>query len=311
MANLSITRRCERDCAFCFAAEERRREPLDMSAETFERAMDLLERSGIPDARLLGGEPTLHPDFASLSDRALERGFALTVMTGGLVPDDVLAYLASLPTDHMTVFLNAATPGVDGDSLVGAQEHVCKTLGECVELGVTIVSADTDQSFLLEIIERHGLRRSVRIGVAHPIVGGANASVPTRDLRGVGVSIEAFVTQAEAHGVSVGFDCGITPCMFSEEFAAAHPDVIESVGTRCGPIVDVLPEGDAIACYALASLVRLPLDGYATRRELIATFTEALGDGPPWIFEECAECTHRAAGRCTGGCRARRMNGGA
>lgn len=311
MANLSITRRCERDCSFCFAAEERRREPLDMSAETFEGALDFLEHSGVPDARLLGGEPTSHPAFTSLADRALERGFALTVMTGGLVPPAALEYLASLPSGRVTVFLNAAVPGVDSDSLVAAQERVCDALRDRIEPGVTLVSADIDPSFLLEGIERHGLRRSVRIGVAHPIAGGANVSVPTGELRAVGASIEAFVTRAEVRGVSVGFDCGITPCMFSEEFTAMHPDVIESVGLRCGPIVDVLPEGDTIACYALASLARLRLDGCMTRGELIAAFAEALGDGLPGIFEECVECAHRAAGRCTGGCRARRTNGGA
>lgn len=315
MANLSITRRCERDCAFCFAAEERRREPLDMSAETFERALDFLQRSGIPDVRLLGGEPTRHPAFRALADRARDRGFALTVMTGGLVPDDALAYLASLPVDDVIVYLNAATPGVDSDGLLAAQERVCGSLGARVEPGVTLVSAQSDASFLLEWIERFGLRRSVRVGVAHPVTSGANASVATGELRALGASIEAFVAQAAARGVSVGFDCGITPCMFSDDFADVHPEVIASVGTQCGPIVDVLPEGDTIACYALASAVRLPLGARVTRSALIAEFEEALAaDGAfeaAGIFEECGSCAYHAAGCCTGGCRARRMGGGA
>ncbi|MDO8847301.1 MAG: radical SAM protein [Coriobacteriia bacterium] len=311
MANLSITRRCERDCSFCFAAEERVLKPLDMPAETFERALDFLERSDIPDARLLGGEPTLHPAFIALAERARERGFALTVMTGGLVSDDALVYLASLSPRDLTLYLNSAVPGVDSDSLVAAQERVCDALRDRVEIGMTLVSAESDMGFLLERVDRHGLRRSVRVGVAHPIAGGANTSVVTSDLRAVGVTIEAFVAQAEARGVSVGFDCGITPCMFSDEFAVTHPEVIKSVGTRCGPIIDVLPEGDTIACYALASIARMPLDRCATRDELITAFVEALGDGLPELFEECATCAFRPAGRCTGGCRARRMAGDA
>lgn len=313
MANLSITRRCERDCAFCFAAEERAHGLLDMGPGTFECALDFLERSAVLDARLLGGEPTLHPRFAELAQRARDRGFMLTVMTGGPVPDDALAYLASLPVGEVTVYLNAARPGIDDDALVAAQERLCETLGRRVEVGLTFVSADSDPGFLLEWIERFGLRRRVRIGVAHPIVGGANAYVPTSELRAVGAGIEAFVTRAEAQGVNVGYDCGITPCMFSRGFAETHAGVIASVGTHCGPIVDVLPEGDTIACYALASVARVPLDDDATRSELIARFEGELGEVGgaggcvAGIFAECASCVHRETGGCTGGCRARRL----
>ncbi len=304
MANLSITRRCARGCDFCFASAERGRMPLDMSAEMFGRALDFLERSGVPDARLLGGEPTLHPAFGVLAQRALDRGFALTVMTGGLVPAAELAYLASMPDGRVSVYLNAARP-TDDESLVAAQRAVCAALGPRVELGLTLRSADDDPAFLLGLIAEHDLRPSVRLGIAHPAIGAANRAVPDAELRATGATMERFVERAEKAGVSVGFDCGVTPCLFSAAFRARRPALAETLGTRCAPIVDVLPEGAAVACYALAPAARLPLGDSDTRAEVVRRLDGALAGLPVGVFPECDACAHRAAGHCTGGCRAR------
>lgn len=345
MANLAITRRCLRGCAYCFAADERARGAVsDMSPEVFEAALDFLERSGVPDARLLGGEPLLHPDFGALARRALERGFALTVMTGGLVSDAALTELAALadgaPT-AVTVFLNAALPGRDDPALVAAQERILEALGPKVELGVTLspgaASSDSEPSrasapasapsappippiadFLLDRIARYGASRSIRVGIAHPIWHGANASAATADLRSLGHDIESLVARAEAADVRVGFDCGLTPCMFSPDFAAGHPRLMAQTGTRCGPIVDVLPEGDAIACFALSRAPHVPLGADATRAPATrapATRADCVAAFDAWfeaqphsgIFEDCEACAHRATGRCGGGCRARQL----
>jgi len=310
-----------------------------MSPDVFEAALDFLERSGVPDARLLGGEPLLHPHFGALARRALERGFALTVMTGGLVPDEALAELVALadsaPT-AVTVFLNAALPGRDDAALVAAQGRMLEVLGPQVELGVTfwreaapvaasaevasasvppasapprlVPSAASIASFLVDRINRYAARPSIRLGVAHPVWHGANASVPITELRALGRDIEQLVSLAEAADVHVGFDCGLIPCMFSPDFAAGHPRLMAQTGTRCGPVVDVLPEGDAIACFALSRAPHAVLGADGTRAEGVAVF-DAWFEAQPHagIFSECAACAHRAAGRCGGGCRARQL----
>ena len=75
MANLSITRRCRRHCSFCFAKHELSRgSAMDMPLETYEEALRFLRRSGFPEARLLGGEPTEHPRFCAYVDRADRMG---------------------------------------------------------------------------------------------------------------------------------------------------------------------------------------------------------------------------------------------
>jgi radical SAM protein with 4Fe4S-binding SPASM domain len=306
--NLSITRRCRRNCSFCFAAHERGREGvLDMTRDDYEDALAFLERSQVPDVRILGGEPTEHPAFAEFVDLAVARGLRPTVFTGGLMPDEALDYLGSVPAGRVTVVLNTALPGVEPDAWIEAQERVCSRLGPRVEPGVTLTTSTFRPDFLLDLVERYGLRRRVRLGMAHPIWGGRNQSLHSRAARAAGRMLERFIEAAEEAEVEVDLDCGFTPCMFSRGFLETHALLAESVGTRCNTIVDILPEGDAIACYALSRFLRLPLTNRVTRDELVSIF-----DGevdrliPEGAYKECAWCEYRAEGRCGGGCRARR-----
>ena len=45
-----------------------------MSPDVFQRALSFVKRSHIPEARLLGGEPTEHPLFRDYVARTTSRG---------------------------------------------------------------------------------------------------------------------------------------------------------------------------------------------------------------------------------------------
>lgn len=308
MPNISITRRCRRDCAFCFAAHERSRGAVvDMTPAVYEDALAFLERSQVADVRMMGGEPTEHPTFTEFVCRALERGLRPTIFTGGLMPDEALDYLSGVPAERVTVVLNSAVSGRDPDVWIRAQERVCSRLGARVEPGITLDTPALRPDFLLDLIERHGLRPRVRLGISHPIWGGRNRSLHARGARAVGSALEPFVRMAGAAGVGVDLDCGFTPCMFSPEFLETHPVLADSVGMRCNTIVDLLPEGDAIACYALSRFMRFPMTDGSTREEMISGFDRELERVlPAGTYRECARCQYRLEGRCGGGCRARR-----
>ena len=360
MANISITRRCRRHCSYCFAKHElSRRSATDMPLEIYEAALGFLQRSGFAEARLLGGEPTEHPRFCEYVARALEMGLRVVVFSGGLVPQPVLEFLAALPTDIFSVVLNAAEPANDAEALVNRQREVCRTLGAKIILGVNIRSPDHDPTHLFDWVTEYGLGRTVRVGIAHPIWGGTNDFFRFRGPRVISV-FERLVADGAAMGINVGFDCGFTPCMFSQEFVDAHADMfmpsapgpgapttlgrftkrcidpsgvgydtagfqaaksdgsvdqaqkaiatrIEAVGVRCSPVVDILPEGDCIACYALSRFRRFPLPSKGSRDDLVPFFDAELSQVlPAGVHRECIQCDYREKDMCSGGCRARR-----
>ncbi|MFH0878829.1 MAG: radical SAM protein [Lentisphaerota bacterium] len=332
MANISITRRCRRHCSYCFAKHELNRSGMtDMPFETFKKVLAFLKRSHFPEARILGGEPTEHPLFRDFVTYARGEGFKILVFSGGLIPESALAYLADLPLSGFSMVLNAAHPETDSPELLRRQDEVCRALGRKMMLGVNINSCAQDPTYLLEWVERYDLRRTLRVGIAQPIWGGSNWSYRLRHPRPVSV-LETFYQAAERVDIRVGFDCGFTPCMFSPAFLEAHADlfdasglpppappdapvqeqaepleILEAVGIRCNPIVDILPEGDAIACYALSRACRLPMPEQGTREHLSAAFEKKLSSLlPAGCFRNCMSCPYREKGMCGGGCRARR-----
>lgn len=308
MPNISITRQCKRGCDYCFAMHERQSSGIThMPLHIYEDVLNFLKRSAINEARFLGGEPTEHPDFCEYVGLALHQEFTITIFTGGLVPETSLEYLCGIPKKRLAIILNTATPDSAPAQLVKTQERVCQMLASTIELGITLSVPNSDLDFLLNWIERYDLRKRVRLGIAHPILGGTNVSLRSQKLRILGSSLESFIDNAERASVKIDLDCGFTPCMFSQQFLEAHANLSKSIGLRCNSIIDIMPEGDVISCYALSRMRRFPLTETSTRDELIAMFDQQLDCFfPVGVYQDCTFCEYNENGSCNGGCRSRR-----
>ena len=306
MANISLTATCNRSCSFCFASDTmdaQDRSGSYMPIDRVDAAFDFLVRSGISEARLLGGEPTLHPSFGAIVEHALARGLRLLVFSGGLIPSTALRALAAVPDSMLSVLLNVIPPALGRSSEVARQEAVFRALGRRVVLGITIESPGTDLWFLLDLIHAFDLGRTVRLGLAHPTLDGANAFLHPRHYPEVGRRVTEFGIRAQAEGVRLSFDCGWVPCMFPEGAMSALGLTAEDVGLRCSPILDLLPDGHFISCYPLAAHAREPLRTDTDASRLRARFSQAqAADRTVMLYRECQTCHWRERGECTGGC---------
>ena len=250
----------------------------------------------------MGGEPTLHPQFVALVERARVAGLRLVVFSNGLMPAEALAYLASLPVAECTVLVNVNDP-----QTVAAGQHeqrlaTIHRLGARALLGFTIYRPDFDLDFLLPILAEAGCRPALRLGLAQPCLSGRNQFVFPSQYVGIGARIARFADRAAQAGMRIELDCGFVRCMFSDQdlevLQAAHADV----GWRCSPILDVDLEGRVIHCYPLSGLGSLPLAG-DDARSLRSAFEDLVW---PYrhagVFAECSLCPLKASGECPGGC---------
>ncbi len=306
MANISITLACNRDCAFCFARAAAAVAPgpsSHMPLQRFEAALDFLARSGIPEARLLGGEPTLHPGFGRMVDMVAARGASLVLFSGGVVPEAVLKRLESLPASSVSVLINTRPP-LEGRPLEPARlDEVCRRLGARAMLGVTIDSPSIRLDPLADVIDAYGLHRRVRLGLAQPSAGNGHAYLHPRHYAEVGRRVAGFAGVARARGIGLEFDCGWVPCMFPDGDLDPLGQSSSDIGRRCGPILDLLPDGRFVSCYPLAGLGSLSLepglDAPRARAYFEARRAEA---GPCFVRPECDTCERRLAETCGGGC---------
>ena len=306
MANISLTATCNRACSFCFAADAMdARGPSNkyMPLDRFESALDFLVRSHIPEARLLGGEPTIHPNFEAIVDRVLARGLRLLVFSGGLIPEKALRKLERVPPAELAVLLNVIPPATGKPQELARQEEVFRRLGDRIILGVTIDSPAVQIGFLLDLIERYGLARSVRLGLAHPTLNGSNSYLHPRHYPEVGRRVTEFGLLAQEHGVRLDFDCGWVPCMFPDGALAALGKTSDEVGLRCNPILDLLPDGQVISCYPLATHETAALGPDRDAQGMRVHFSRRQEpDRRFMLYRECESCSWRERGECTGGC---------
>jgi radical SAM protein with 4Fe4S-binding SPASM domain len=272
-----------------------------MSAETFEKALDFLARSGIEEARLLGGEPTLHPEFQRLAEMALRRGLRLRVFSNGRMPKAALEWLESQPEERVAVLINFAP-----DDPPPAE--TLRRLGKRVTLGLNLHTPTVDPSFLPGAVREYGVAPRVRLGLAHPMAEGGNRFLDPRHYRAVGRRVADFFEAAREAGVEASFDCGFVPCMFPRGFLEAMGTAAGDIGTQCSPVLDILPDGKVVPCYPLAALAREPLPDGETADALRARFTERFSSYRRLgVFRECTVCEVRENGGCNGGCLAASM----
>ena len=300
MANVSVTTHCNRACPHCFAFPGLRNggeRTACMDRPTYDRVLTFLRRSGIRQVRLLGGEPTLHPDFVWMVNRAIEAGFEVMVFSNGTMPPAALDRLASLPPEKASVLLNMNAFDERDDS------QTLSRLAARAIAGFTLCSPNPRLDRLLELVQRFSLSRNVRLGLAHRVVGGANTHLGPSMYDRVGRTVVAFARAAAEKDIRISLDCGFTPCMFPEHELSELGAAAEDVGVRCNPIPDILPDGNVIACYPLAALGSESLPDQEDANDLRERFTRRLDRlRTLGVFPECSGCRLRASGRCTGGC---------
>jgi len=317
MANLTISAVCNQRCPYCFTADRLNGAGPSqhfLDSGDFEARLDFLDRSGIDQARLLGGEPTLHPQFPALIERARARNKTIVVFTNGLIPAASLACLESLPATACSVLVNVNEPAQmsrmypsatseAGETTFERQCATIRRLGERAMVGFNIYQPDFQLEFLLPLIAETGGRPAVRLGLAHPCLSGENRYVYPHQYVAIGRKIVRFARRAADAGVRVEFDCGFVRCMFADGDLETLTGLGADVGWRCNPILDVGIDGQVIHCYPLSRLGGLPLtpqtDAPSLRRAFESRTRPYRQAG---IFRECSTCPFKASGVCPGGC---------
>ena len=306
IANIIITTRCNLNCRYCFARDTLKgipSEECDIGLRRFEEALDFLERSDIEEVRLLGGEPTLHPEFGELIKRAVERGLRVVIFTNGLLSGPSLGAIEPTPPKSVITLLNATMfPSLSSFH----QKRFLKTLSRLesrVTLGFTIDRPAFQCDFLLELIDRYHLSRNIRLGLANPCLGGDNEYLHPKQYPDVGLRVSAFSRDADRMGVSLGFDCGFVPCMFPGDTIELFRTGGAEIGMKCAPILDILPDGRIISCFPLACMGDDVLSGQKNVSEIKEHFSAKLS---PYrqvgVYRSCFSCVNKKSGRCTGGC---------
>lgn len=170
-ATVELTYRCNERCGHCYLTTyddaEDGRPPL--SVEEWKGALDQLARAGTLVLIFIGGEAMMHPGFWELAAHAAGKGFALSLVTNGLLIDDRAAdRMKELGFYEVSVSLYSARAEIHDAMTRRKGSHRATTAaierlkarGIEVKVNCLLTSANIDTCFELE---EWGAGRGVRV----------------------------------------------------------------------------------------------------------------------------------------------------
>ncbi len=312
MANILLTNRCVRSCPYCFAEKEMRHSMSKsvMSWEDIIYLADFLQASGEGRVSLLGGEPTLHPEFTDILLYFMDRGLSVTVFTSGIMSHAVLnrinKHISGNPDRRVTFVCNLNNPE-QTDALEEEKEKIrnfLSALGKWTMAGFNIYRTDFELGFLFDMIGRYGLKKSLRLGIAHPIPGSDNRFIRVGEIKAIIERIYSYKSDFQKSGISPHFDCGFPLCRVTDEQLGWFARNAGHVSFKCLPAIDITPDMQVYCCFPLSHLKRKTIFDFNSFKEITdyyAKLQDRIRRVLPGIYEECHDCVHRHGGRCAGG----------
>jgi sulfatase maturation enzyme AslB (radical SAM superfamily) len=304
MANLLLTTDCQRSCSYCFAKEDRTKH-LSFTWNNFLKALSFIS-TGPRALNLLGGEPTLHPDFMRMLEHLITNDYMVQIFTNGMVSHKLISQLKelfkriTLRKDQLYFAVNMNERKYRSEKEIYLQERFLDSMGKLAYLSFTIDDEDADLTFLPQAVNEFYLDNSIRLGLAMPVVGGDNKYLKPASYRKVAKKIVDLSRNND--DIIITFDCGFSLCMFSmEEIAELTKDPKNDFSFICGTPLDIYPDLTMTNCYPLSKMHRIPMGKFKTIMDAYNYFEHGF-TAPIGIYEECSSCPFFKQA-CLGGCK--------
>lgn len=319
MPNVMVTYRCNLHCPYCFANEFVNLSSTDMTLEAFDKALAFLTKSGPTCLGLIGGEPTLHPQFNVMLERIINNPYITeaTIYTNGILLDK---YMKLLVHPKFRMLVNWNTPSQIGEqTFKRIQDNVDALMFEYhmkdrINLGLNLYDKDMDYSYMIDLLKRYNLHR-LRISLTVPnFEEGLRVDV-MEYFRNNKSFLLRFFMDMDAIQVLPYYDCNKPPyCIWTDEerewlesYVKKYP-VSEStlIGHKsfCYPVVDILPTLQAVRCFGMSDFDKVKIDDFENVADIASYFLNSVDSCAYKIsaHESCKACYQRLTRHCTAGC---------
>jgi len=281
-----------------------------LSWENMIYVADFLKAAGERHVSLLGGEPTLHPECVDFILYLLERDFEVTVFTNVILSharlEEFRRHLTEVHPGRLNLVCNLNHPGQTPSTPKETKKilRFLAIMGPWVTLGFNIYRLDFALDFLFDVINRFGLKRHLRLGIAHPIPGQKTGFVRPEDMRQVAERLYAYRPYFDGLRISPGLDCGFPICQFTDEELGWLHRFKSPVIFGCQPALDISPDMSIYHCFPFSQYLRKSLFEFDSLRQVEEHFIQVkkqIKTEIPGIYPECDGCQAQEDGVCSGG----------
>ena len=312
MANVAIVNYCNLKCPYCFADDMINQKNKAMTLDDYRFVLDFLSRTPKNYVGIIGGEPTLHPDFKEIlketNKYCREVDTGATIFTNGIELDKHLPFIG----DRIGLLINCNSPKYQEPELFSKQRKTLEHLHDLswfdrkATCGCNIHPGLEDYSFIWEMVDTFKLDH-LRVSVVSP---AAQFECYRSDKEAYYAMMKErflkFCEKAIKHHCVMNIDCGHIPmCYFSREekdlVLEAHQGMYENQEI-CKPVVDITPDFKATACFGAYEEVDFRnfenLDQLETYLFLKNSYPRIQAN----CTGKCTTCKKHELLKCQGGC---------
>lgn len=317
--NFIITTQCDKGCPYCFASKARQ-ETIDnqhMTLDYFKVLLDKIHPNA--EIKLLGGEPTKHPQFKEFVEELLERKKSIHLISNLLFEEDTLNFILENidPGKPVWTFLINST---DIDKSESRLEKFVKNYkaiysklysfdGEdVISCGLTIEMErgwEYYVKYLDFLVSKLTKIERLRISLEFPDKEKNNFWFINN--KKVGELFLYLTKCAMNHNIPFTIDCILYPCVFAnkEEYKVLRK-FSQSFRHICcdGVPYDIFPDKTASFCYPTKDFINIKTEDFASLENGGVMLREKYNVLQKKIElpKECIECKFFIQKICAGPC---------
>ncbi|QNU66181.1 radical SAM protein [Ruminiclostridium herbifermentans] len=319
MANIMITEYCNLRCPYCFANEfVGGKSSNNMTIEKFRKAMDFVLTDNNNKVGIIGGEPTVHPQFKEIleiltSDERVEK---VLLFTNNIFID---RYIKQLTNSKFSILINCNAPEDIGEhnfkKMVDNLDIMIHEyyMSSKITLGINMYKPCFSYDYIIELLRKYKMK-CVRTSIVVPNTLELRGKNALEYFRRMKESVFEFFQELQKYFIIPKFDCNAMPlCLLSEDeielfksfkkIAKGHHCNLTE-GSICRPVIDIAPDLSAVRCFGLSDHHKVSIEKFKNMKELIDYFYNYFD-----VFayntasaKECNNCNRRKNMECTGGC---------
>ncbi|MDR2442128.1 MAG: radical SAM protein [Deltaproteobacteria bacterium] len=332
MLNLFITSKCNLNCDYCFVASDFNLAPTLLSKPDFLSLLSWLKETNAASLAILGGEPTLHPELLFFLDSLWSSGVCPVLFTNALFPSSLAEPLAKLTYN---IVVNYNQPKMYSREAYALRE---KNISLLVEFGGRLAFSKNfapgflDYDYLIDGAKRFGIK-TIRYDLSRPREDRKNIyfdqkssqksiqnssqqnnqtnphnSPPNSSQQNpltstdlATIALVDFVRMATKADLTVGLDCCLPPCLFSQEDLGDLRRLSDPFSGTCRPSLDILTDLSVRHCWPLKNISAPKVSSFDGELDLLGFFAELALPIRQKNRNQCGPCQFPPS-ECQGGC---------
>ena len=307
MPNIALLNSCNLQCPYCFANTFIEEKKQFITIEQLQKILNFIKDSKPERIGLIGGEPTLHPQFKELLKIIISFCYQNDFPKPIIFTNGIELYKYTKFLSQVGCLININEPEILGNknwtklnqSL--SQISQIDNIQQNSTIGINLYPNIKNLNYIFDIAKQYNYQQ-IRASCVAPACSFANLKKDEYYNLMKPIFLN-FVNLAKKNNITINLDCNIIPiCYFTDAEKELILNQCTDFHSWCEPVIDITPDFRATSCFGVYNPINLEnfqnLQEVSRYMLLHEMYEKTLKND----MEKCKTCKSFLNLSCQGGC---------